>query len=136
MTKLSEWITEKYQTWEKSQGKPQSYYAFSRYLDVPHSDLTLWISGNSLPEGDDLVKLANRLGAEIYDILVKPRPVGQLQTMNSAFLNLPAAFRERLNNAIIEADQAINQHHLNPESIEAKQRVVRIFERWGFKISS
>ncbi len=135
MTKLSEWITQKYLDWEKAQGKPQTYYNFSRYLDVPHSDLTLWISGNSLPEGDHLVKLANRLGEEIYDLLVKPRPVGHLQAMNTAFLNLPAAFRERLNNAILEADQTISQYHLDPESTEAKQRVVRVFERWGFKLS-
>lgn len=135
MTKLSEWLTNKYHAWETTQGKPQSYYAFARYLDVAHSNLTLWISGNALPEGDDLVKLANRLGPEIYDILIKPRPASQVKTMNAAFYNLPSALRERLTNAILEADQTLTEHHLDSESVEAKQRVVRIFERWGFKIS-
>jgi len=135
MTKLSEWINNKYNEWEKSQGKPQSYYSFARFLDVPHSNLTLWISGHALPEGDDVAKLANRLGMEVYDILVKPRPSNELQNMNAAFLRLPAALQERLNSAVLEAVQILDQYHLDAESVEGKQRVVRAFEHWGFKIT-
>lgn len=135
MTKLSEWLTKQYNDWEKAQGKPQSYYSFARFLDVPHSNLTLWISGHALPEGDDLVKLANRLGMEVYDILIKPRPSNELQEMNAAFLQLPVAFQNRLTSAILEASQTLEHYHLDPESTEGKQRVVRAFEHWGFKIT-
>lgn len=134
MTRFVEWLNNKFKAWEEFQEKPQSFYTFSRYLDVTHSRLAQWIAGSSLPGEEDLPKLADRLGMELYDVLSIPRPESPLLQMNAAYLRLPEALRKRLCNAIIEADEAVTKRNLDPESIEAKQRVMRTFERWGFKI--
>ena len=52
--------------WEHTQTGRQSYYNFARYLDVNHTALTQWTSGVAQPGGDDLAKLACKLGGEIY----------------------------------------------------------------------
>jgi len=135
MKNLPDWLEQKFKEWEKMEGSPQTYYTFARYLEVGHSSLTLWISGAAVPQGDDLARVASKLGSDIYDIL-KPQPSNSpVSTMTAAFESLPAAFQSRLASAVAETAQAIAQNKLNPESAEAKHLAVRIFEKWGFKIT-
>jgi hypothetical protein len=135
MKTLPEWLDQKYREWEKTQGGNQSYYAFARFLDVGHSSLTLWIAGAVIPEGDDIPRLAGKLGPEIYSILNLSSPDSPLEKLSSNFSSLPAAFQSRLANATSETAQAIAQGKLNPESADAKRLAARIFEKWGFKIT-
>ena len=134
MKTLPDWLEQKFLEWEKSEGSHQTYYSFARYLDVGHSTLTLWISGTAVPQGEDLEKVASKLGPEIYEILIAPAP-GPLATITANFHLLPAAFQSRLASAVAETAQVINRAGLNPESIEAKRLAIRIFEKWGFSIS-
>ena len=135
MKNLPDWLEQKFKEWEKMEGSPQTYYTFARYLEVGHSSLALWISGAAVPQGDDLARVASKLGSDIYDIL-KPQPSNSpVSTMTAAFESLPAAFQSRLASAVAETAQAIAQNKLNPESAEAKHLAVRIFEKWGFKIT-
>ena len=135
MKTFQEWLEEKYKDWEKNQEGKQSYYTFARYLDVGHSSLTLWIAGAAAPEGDDLVLLASKLGPEVYDHLNLAKPTSPLGMITASFNLLPAAFQSRLANAITETAQMIRQNKLDPESPDSKRLAVRIFEKWGFKIS-
>ncbi len=135
MKTLPEWLEQKFQDWEKSEGSHQTYYTFARYLDVGHSTLTLWISGTAAPQGDDLARVASKLGAEIYEILHVAPPSTPLATISANYHLLPAAFQTRLASAVGETAQAIDQAKLNPESIEAKRLAVKIFEKWGFSVS-
>ncbi len=136
MKKLPDWLEQKFLEWEKSEGSHQTYYTFARYLDVGHSTLTLWISGTAVPQGADLDKVAGKLGAEIYEILNAPAPSSPLGAISSYFHLLPAAFQSRLASAVAETAQAITHEKLNPESTEAKRLAVRIFEKWGFAVTS
>jgi hypothetical protein len=135
MKTLQEWLDEKYKEWERTQGGSQTYYTFARFLDVGHSSLTLWISGSAAPTGDDIPRLASKLGPEIYTILKLPAPDSPLSKLTASFSLLPAAFQTRLANAAAETAQAITQNRLSPESADAKRLAVRIFEKWGFKIT-
>ncbi len=132
---FQEWLTQKYIEWENTQSGQQSYYNFARYLDVNHTALTQWTSGVSQPAGDDLAKLAGKLGSEIYTQLGVVPPSGQLQDLVSSFGYLPAALRERLVKAAVETGQQISARRLNAESAEAKLLAVKVFEKWGFHIS-
>jgi hypothetical protein len=132
---FQEWLTEKYASWERTQTGRQSYYNFARYLDVNHTALTQWTSGISQPGGDDLAKLASKLGSEIYTLLGVIPPSGQLQALVGSFDYLPAALRERLVKATVETGQQVAARRLSPESAEAKLLAVKVFEKWGFKIS-
>ena len=135
MKKLPDWLEQKFLEWEKSEGSHQTYYTFARYLDVGHSTLTLWISGAAVPQGEDLARVASKLGPEIYDILNSPPPSSPLTALDANFILLPSAFQSRLASAVEETAQAITQNRLNPESTEAKRLAVRIFDKWGFTVS-
>ncbi len=134
MKTLPDWLEQKFLEWEKSEGSHQTYYTFARYLDVGHSTLTLWISGAAVPQGEELDKVATKLGPEVYTILNAPAP-GPLAAITANFHLLPAAFQSRLASAVAETAQAITHDRLNPESTEAKRLTVRIFDKWGFSIS-
>jgi len=135
MKTLPEWLDQKYRDWETAQGGNQSYYTFARFLDVGHSSLSLWISGAAVPAGDDIPRLAGKLGPEIYSILNLSTPDTILDKLVTSFRLLPAAFQSRLASASAETAQAIAQGKLNPESADAKRLAARIFEKWGFKIT-
>ncbi len=135
MKSFQEWLESKYSEWEKSQSGNQSYYTFARFLDVGHSSLALWISGSAIPEGDDLSKIAGKLGLEVFDALNLPRPDSPGAKLTAGFPHLPSAMQTRLSNAVSETSQAILGEKLNPESNEAKRLAVSIFEKWGFKVT-
>ena len=132
---FQEWLEEKYSEWERSMPNRQSYYNFARYLDVPHTAMTQWVSGVSLPSGDDLAKLAAKLGNDIYTILGEPFSTIQIGEMAVSISGIPAAIAKRLVNAITETERQIQQRRLDVESSEAKILAVKIFEKWGFRIS-
>jgi hypothetical protein len=129
-----EWFEQKYAEWERAQSGRQSYYNFARYLDVNHTALAQWVSGVSQPGGDDLAKIASKLGGEIYSLLGILPPGGQLQNLASSLASLPLALRQRMENAILETAQQISEHKLDPESAEAKTLAVKVFDKWGFHI--
>jgi transcriptional regulator with XRE-family HTH domain len=133
MASLKDWLTNKFNEWEKSQGRSQSYYAFARYLEVSQSGLAQWMTGGSAPSGEDLISLADKLGPEVYDVLGLPRPNTEVQRVTVSFASLPPDIRERLTNAISEADQTLRQGRLRPDTAEARQVVVEILAKWGFR---
>ncbi len=132
---FQDWLEQKYTEWDQAQPTRQSYYNFARYLDVGHTALTQWVSGVSQPLGDDLAKLAAKLGSDIYAVLGLPSPALPNQGMAASLIKLPSALRERLINAITETQREITQRKLDTESNEAKILAVKIFEKWGFRIS-
>lgn len=130
-----EWLDQKYKEWEHTQTGRQTYYNFAHYLDVNHTLLAQWMNGVSQPEGDDLEKIADKLGDEIYGLVGATPPSDQFQAIGAAFMHLPNALRNRFAHAILEIDQQITQRKLDPESDEAKRLAVKTFDKWGFRIT-
>jgi len=135
MATVKDWLNQKFVEWEKTQGHKQSYYAFARYLEVSQSELGLWMTGSSVPSGDDLLNIANKLGVEVYDILGLPRPNIEVQRLTVSFASLPPDIRQRLASAIAESDQTLRVERLRPDSAEAHKVVVDILAKWGFRFS-
>lgn len=73
MPSYDQWIMDRFIEWERGEPRRQSYSAFARYLDVNQSSLSQWIAGSYPPSGENVVKIADRLGYEIYDILEIPQ---------------------------------------------------------------
>jgi transcriptional regulator with XRE-family HTH domain len=136
MATCKEWLNQKFIDWEKAQGRSQSYYAFARYLGVGQNELALWMDGSSVPAGDDLAALADKLGAEVYDTLALARPNTANQRLTASVAGLPSGLRDRLTNAILEADQVLKSRRLPPESVDAKLAVVEVFLKWGIKFTN
>ncbi|GAP08039.1 predicted transcriptional regulator [Anaerolinea thermolimosa] len=136
MPLFKDWLAQKFNDWEKTQGRKQSYYAFARYLGVSQANLAQWMEGAALPSGDDLRTLAELLGAEVYDLLQMDRPDPQLERLLGGFPALPSSLRERLSVAIWEASQYLKKHGLSAESVEAKKAILEIFARFGIRLTN
>jgi transcriptional regulator with XRE-family HTH domain len=132
MATLKDWLNQKFIEWEKAQGRSQSYYAFARYLEVTQSGLSQWMTGGSVPAGEDLLNLASKLGPEIYDVLGTPRPGADAKRMSVSLIALPADIRKRLTSALNEIEQNLRQQRLHPDSPEARQITLNVLSRWGF----
>lgn len=132
MATVKDWLNQRFAEWEKTQGGRQSYYAFARYLEVSQSGLSQWMTGGSVPAGDDLLAIAGKLGPEIYDVMGLPRPNAEVQRLTVSFATLPPDLRQKLTNAIAEADQALREQRLRPDMPEARELVIVILKKWGF----
>ena len=130
-----EWLDQKYKEWERTQAARQTYYNFAHFLNVNHTDLTQWISGTTRPAGDDLVRIAGKLGDEIYDLLGLAHPNPQFQRIEAAFNYLPTALHQRLTSAVLEIAQRVSSQKLDPESAEGKRIAMKILNKWGFRIT-
>lgn len=133
MATVKDWLNAKFVEWEKAQGHKQSYYAFARYLEVSQSGLAQWMVGNGAPGGDDLLNIANKLGADVYDVLGLPRPNAEVQRAMVSFASLPPDIRQRLTNAIAEADRIMRSERLRPDAADARNVVIQILAKWGFQ---
>ncbi len=136
MATAQDWLNQKFVEWEKSQGRKQSYYAFARYLEASQSGLAQWMTGSSVPSGEDLLNIAGKLGPEIYDVLGLPRPNAEVQRLTVSFANLPPDIRQRLTNAIAEADNTLRVERLRPDSADARKMVIEILAKWGFRFTA
>ena len=135
MATAKDWLNQKFSEWERTQGRKQSYYSFAHYLEVSQSGLAQWMTGTAVPGGDDLLNIATKLGIEIYEILGLPRPNAEVQRVTVSFASLPPDIRQRLTNAITEADQTLRSERLRPEAVEARQIVLNVLAKWGFRFT-
>lgn len=65
---VATWLNEKFLEWEKTQGKRQTISGFADFLEVPQPSLSNWMAGVHEPSGESLLKIAKKLGMEIYKI--------------------------------------------------------------------
>jgi transcriptional regulator with XRE-family HTH domain len=136
MAGVKDWLNQKFQDWEKSQGKSQSYFAFARFLEVSQTNLAAWMSGTEEPGKDDLATLAEKLGPGIFEAAGMRPADAQLDRLVGAFNGLPGGLRERLTAAVVSAEAAIRERGLAPESIEAKRITVEILAKHGIKLTN
>ena len=137
MAGAKEWLNQKFRDWEKTQGKPQSYYSFARYLGVSQTVLAAWMDGAVEPQADDLGLIAAKLGPEIYAKMGTQQPKTQVgDSLVTALEGLPAGLRERLTDAVIETAQMIRDRGLAPDSVEAKRAAVEAFASKGIRLTN
>jgi hypothetical protein len=73
--KCAAWLEENYVRWRNEQPRGEdSQVLFADSLSVDRSAFRHWISGDTIPENDNVVKIANILGDDIYDILEWEHP--------------------------------------------------------------
>lgn len=72
---VAEWLNAKFLEWERNEGKRKTMVQFAEYLGVAQPSLSAWATGKYVPKGQNLAKIAEKLGYEIYDVLSIPRPM-------------------------------------------------------------
>ena len=100
---LKEWLLEEYRKWERKTGRRQSMTAFARFLGVKQPTLNRWMIGDNLPDGNNIRKLAEKLGPEIYDIMGLTRPDDRLREIQNIYNETPAENKDELIRLIKEA---------------------------------
>jgi transcriptional regulator with XRE-family HTH domain len=73
-TPLSKWLDKKYLEWQIKEEESKNVTEFADYLGVNRSLLSYWMNGSREPSEDNLIKIAFKLGFEVYDILGQKRP--------------------------------------------------------------
>lgn len=132
MPRFSDWLTEKYTSWENTQGSTQTYAKYATYLCVDAKVLVNIMLGKALPNTGDLMAIAAKEGLEVYDVLEKDRPEEGVIEVFSSLGTMPTDFRMRMSYAIYEAEKTVKSRNISTESDEAKQVFIEAFERWGF----
>ncbi len=125
---LPKWLLDHFRKWEAATGRKQTVSEFARWLGIKQPTVNRWMTGDSTPAGENLRRLAHKLGPEIYDVLGVPRPEDP-----SGLEDLPEALRERLEAALVETRDAYHKRKIGLDDPEAERIAIEIFERNGFK---
>lgn len=69
--KFVDWLRAAYLDWQRDTGNLGNISKFAEWIDSSISQPTMskWINGVTLPTGDNIYRLARKLGNEVYDIL-------------------------------------------------------------------
>ena len=105
---IAEWLNLKFLSWEQSEGRRKTLGQFAEYLGVSRISLSDWINGKYAPKAQNIGKLAQRLGLEIYDLVGIPRPLPQqFDDRINELVNLTAQFPKEIQTAIIGVYQKV-----------------------------
>jgi hypothetical protein len=67
-------LEKKFLEWQNKIGERKTVSEFARWLGVKQSSLSTWWSTDTVPSGESVRMLADKLGIEVYDTLGLPRP--------------------------------------------------------------
>lgn len=91
------WFMDKYLDWQKSEGERKTITDFAKFLDIPRPILSHYMNGRNSPSGENVEKIAEKFGPEVYDVLGLARPLDpQLQELQRAYDAVPPEKREEL----------------------------------------
>ena len=96
MKDAASWLDMKFLDWQTSHGKRKTLTQFADYLGISQSLLSHYMNGTHSPSGENVEKIALRLGDEIYAILGLPTPDLQLRTINRLWGQIPPEQRQKL----------------------------------------
>jgi transcriptional regulator with XRE-family HTH domain len=71
---VAKWLSDKFLEWLQKEGEVKTKKDFAEYLRVEQTLVIKWLKGSTLPGNENVIKIGNRLGFEIYDLLGWERP--------------------------------------------------------------
>jgi transcriptional regulator with XRE-family HTH domain len=78
MTTFSKYLEMKYLEWQRQTGGRRTVAEFANHLGVSQQTVSSWWNYDKIPQGENIQKIALKLGLEVYDILGIPRPDSDL----------------------------------------------------------
>ena len=81
--KFSQYLEMKFLEWQTKGGKRKTVVEFADYIGVKQQTLSKWWNSDGKPEGENVRKLADKFGLEVYDVLGLPRPDADLHYISS-----------------------------------------------------
>lgn len=97
METFSKYLRHKFWEWQKEVEKPMRWNQFAEYLGVSPQTMSSWVNGGVLPGAEHALRLADKLGYEVYDILgIEPPISRQLLEIDGKLDELPPEDRALL----------------------------------------
>jgi len=117
---VAEWLNAKFLEWERNEGKRKTMVQFAEYLGVAQPSLSAWATGKYVPKGQNLAKIAEKLGYEIYDVLgiSRPMPVeldDKVNALIQAAMQFPPEIQVHVIAAFRELIPLLMEHHITDE---------------------
>lgn len=95
--KFRQYLEQRFLEWQKQQGGRKTVKQFAEYVGVSQSSISMWWGDNErVPEGENVRKIAEKLGLEVYDVLGIPRPDEDLHYLETIWNDLPPKARRVL----------------------------------------
>jgi len=83
---FANWLTRKIIEREAKEGRRLTYDEEAAAMGIKPQILSHYINRRSLPGRDNLPKIAQRYGLEVYDLLGIPRPLGAIDDPDLAYI--------------------------------------------------
>lgn len=117
---VAEWLNAKFLEWERKEGTRKTMVQFARYIGVAQPSLSEWMRGKYVPKGQNLAKIAEKLGYEIYDVLGIPRPMpveldDKVNELIQAAMQFPPEIQAHVIAAFRELIPLLMEHHITDE---------------------
>jgi len=80
---FKQYLEGKFLEWQTKAGTRKTLVEFAKYIGVKQQTLSKWWNTDSKPEGENIRKLADKLGSEVYDVLGLARPDPDLHYISS-----------------------------------------------------
>jgi transcriptional regulator with XRE-family HTH domain len=87
-SEFSALMERKYLEWQLAQGERRSIEAFADYLNIKKTTLVQWMNDQRKPGPENVERLAEALGIEVYDALNLPRPDERLLQIKKVWEDL------------------------------------------------
>lgn len=69
MSEFSTWLRQRFFEWNSEQNRVKSGAVWAKWLGVRQQSLNAWMNGKSKPKGDNITRLAVKLGVGVYKAL-------------------------------------------------------------------
>jgi len=119
---FSKFLEQKFLEWQQAEGGRRTVKEFAEYLSVSQSTISTWWNEDRKPEGENLLRLALKLGIEVYDALEKPRPDMDLHFIQSVWEDLTPESRQSIRE---KAEQYAAHNQLKAENDRTRKRKPR-----------
>jgi transcriptional regulator with XRE-family HTH domain len=91
--KFNELLERYYLAWQQREGRRKTVSDFAAHLGFAQTTVSSWLLGARKPEGENVKKLAQLIGMEVYDTLNEQRPDPDLMAIEANWPNLSAEER-------------------------------------------
>lgn len=111
---LAKWLDKKYLDWQAKLGERKTLEDFADHLGVSRPLLSFWMNGSREPSEENLIKIAFKLGFQVYDVLEIDRPNILHLYANRNWENIPKKLQ-------VELAKTIAKHSSEPLPDEATE---------------
>lgn len=121
MNNFRQFLEMKFLEWQQRAGGRKTVYEFADYIGVSQPAVSSWWNETRIPQGDNVRKLAEKLGLEVYDVLGLPRPDSDLFYIQSVWEELTVETRKALREKVEEYAVKNDKHQNRPKRKRANQ---------------